>query len=99
MKACSTRTRIVDSVAALDLLEQRLAALALAMNVAFQLLGAQLALHCLGPIGGFHPDVRANVALPQQVNHTQAVMHGCVSDVLGKRPVSLAVTRKFGVAN
>ena len=80
-----------DSVAALALLGQRLAALAPAMNVAFQLLGAQLALHCLGPIGGFHPDVRANVALPQQVNHTQAVMHGCVSDVIAPYLLVLAV--------
>ncbi len=56
-------------VAGLALLAQRLAALALAVDAAFHPPGAQLGFHFLGPIGRIGPDIRASVALHEQVIH------------------------------
>lgn len=49
-------------IAALGLLGQRLAALALAVDVAIQLQGTQPSFHLLGPIGGISLNSRAGIA-------------------------------------
>ena len=61
-------------VAALRLLGQRLAALVLAMDLAFQFQSAQLCLRLLGPIGRVCPDARPLDASCQQVIHRLAVV-------------------------
>ena len=65
---------------------QRLAALALAVNVAFQLAVAQLGLHRLGPVSCIRPYSRARVAPHQQVIHRLAVVHRSVADVIAPLP-------------
>ena len=60
------------AIAALGLFGQRLAALALAMDVAPQLHAAQPGFHLLGPICGISPDTRTGVAPRQQVVHRLA---------------------------
>ncbi len=78
-------------VAALGLLGQRLAALALAMDVAFQFQGTQLGFHLLGPIGRVCPDTRAGIVPRQQVVHHLAVMKGGIADMVAAHQLVCAV--------
>ena len=65
---------------------QRLAALALAVDVAFQLPVAQLGLHLCGPASRIRPYSRARVAPHRQVIHRLAVVLCCVADVIAPLP-------------
>ena len=78
-------------VAAFGLLGQRLAALALAVDVALQLHAAQLGFHLLGPIGRIGPDPRAGIAPRQQVVHRLAVMQGGIADMVTSYQLVLPV--------
>jgi len=78
-------------VAALGQFSQRLAALALAVNVALELLRAQLRLRLLGPIGGIRLHARAGIALHQQVIHCLAVMQGGIADMVAPHQLVGAV--------
>lgn len=78
-------------VAALALFGQWLAALALAMDAASQPSGAQLGLHLFGTVGRIGPDVRAGVALHEQVIHRLAIVQGRVADVVTADQLVLAV--------
>lgn len=78
-------------VAAPGLFGQRLAALALAVDVALQLHAAQLGFHLLGPISGISPDPRAGIAPRQQVVHRLAVVQGGIADMVTPHQLVLAV--------
>ena len=78
-------------VAGLALFGQRLAALALAVDVAGQLGGLQLGLHLLGTIRRIRPHARAGVALHQQVIHRLAVVQRRIADMVAPHQLVLAV--------
>ena len=78
-------------VAALGLLGQRLAPLALAVDVAFQFPGTQLRLHLFGAIGRIRPHARTGIALHQQVIHRLAVVLSSIADVPAPHQLVLAV--------
>ncbi len=75
----------------LGLLGQRLAALALAVDVALQLARAEPGFHVLGAIGRIGPDTRAGVAPRQQVVHRLAVVQGGIADMVTPHQLVLPV--------
>jgi hypothetical protein len=80
-----------DPAAALSLRGRRLAALALAVDVAGQLQGAQLCFHFLGPIRGIRPNAGPSTAWHQQVVDRLTVVHGRVTQVIAPDQLVLSV--------
>ncbi len=83
--------RRLGPVAGLALFGQRLAPLALAVDVALQPACAEPGFHLLGPIGRICPDACTGVALHQQMIHHLAVMQRRIADVVTADQLVLAV--------